>query len=185
MTTRKIFKFIGIFIAVIIVVILLFFAFVWGSIEWNRYSKKKEATRMQKEVCDTIKTVDGGFPIWLDGFSKKEMKEIHFYLQQGKLLTKDTVISLIPKDDSESQSLNLPFEKFGINDKLIVHIGKRYYELAGFSYTAGYNYGMFGPVGSCECRGSGYEKINGENAGAGTLIKKYGLLKYQLPPKQN
>lgn len=183
MTTRKIFKIIGIFIAVIVGVILLLFAFVWGSFEWNRYSKKKEAIRMQKEVCDTIKIVEGNFPIWLDGFSKKEMKEIHFYLQQGKLLTKDTVVSLLPKDINESQSLNLPFEKFNINDKLIVYVGKRYYVLSGFSYTARYNYGMFGPVGSCECRSGGYEKINGEPAGSGTLIKKYGLLDYQLPPR--
>lgn len=183
MTARKIFKIIGILVAVIIGLILLFFAFIWGSIEWNRYSKKKEAIRMQKEVCDTIKTVEGNFPIWLDGFSKKEMKEIHFYLQQGKLLTKDTVIGIVPNEDSESQKLNLPFEKFNINDKIIVNVGKRYYELSGYSYTAGYNYGMFGPVGSCECRGSSYEKINGESAGSGTLVKKYGLIKYQLPPR--
>jgi len=183
MTAKKIFKIIGILVAVIIGLILLFFAFIWGSIEWNRYSKKKEAIRMQKEVCDTITTVDGNFPLWLSGFSKRDLKEIHFYLQQGKLLTKDTVIGIVPNDDSESQTLNLPFEKFNINDKLIVYIGKRYYELSEFSYTAGYNYGMFGPVGSCECRGSSYEKINGESAGAGTLVKKYGLINYQLPPR--
>jgi len=185
MTTRKIFKIIGIFIAVIIALILLLVAFVWGSVEWNSYSKKKEAIRMQKEVCDTIKTVDGNFPIWLDGFDKKELKEIHFYLQQGKLLTKDAVVgSVLDKANTESQIVNLPFDKFNIDDKIIVFISKRYYVLSEFSYTAGYNYGMFGPVGPCECRGGGYEKINGKkDFGSGTLIKKYGLINYQLPPR--
>jgi len=184
MTTRKIFKIIGLFIAVILGVILLFFAFIWGSFEWNRYSKKKEAIRYQKEVCDTIKTVGGNFPIWLQGFSKKELKEIHFYLQQGKLLTRDTVIGSVPNEAKiQSQTINLPFDKFNIDEKIIVYIGKRYYVLSGFSYTAGYNYGMFGPVGPCECRCGGYEKINGQEAGSGILIKKYGLVDYQLPPR--
>lgn len=183
MTTKKIFKIIGIFIAVIVGVILLLVAFVWGSFEWNRYSKKKEAIRMQKEVCDTIKTVDGKFSIYLGGFSKKELKEIRFYLQQDKLLTKDTVVSAEPNNQVELQTVIFPFEHFNINDKLIVYVGKRYYVLSGFSYTAGYNYGMFGPVGSCECRGGGYEKINGQDAGSGTLTKEYGLLDYQLPPR--
>ncbi|RZK13945.1 MAG: hypothetical protein EOO86_19445 [Pedobacter sp.] len=183
MTTRKIFKIIAIFIAIIIGVILLLIAFVWGSFEWNRYSKKKEAIRMQKEVCDTITNVEGKFSIYLGGFAKKELKEIHFYLQQNKLLAKDTVVSAEPNDRVELQTVIMPFENFNVNDKLIVYIGKRYYVLWGFSYTAGYNYGMFGPVGPCECRGGSYEKINGKDAGSGTLIKKYGLIDYQLPPK--
>lgn len=183
MTTRKIFKIIGIFIAVIVGVILLLIAFVWSSFEWNRYSKKKEAIRMQKEVCDTITTVDGKLPIWFDGFSKKELKRIHFYLQQGKSLARDTVVSIDPDNRDDLQTVIMPFENFNVKDKLIIYVGKRYYILSGFSYTAGYNYGMFGPVGSCECRGGGYEKINGEEAGSGTLIKKYGLVNYQLPPK--
>ena len=147
--------------------------------------KKKEAIRYQKEVCDTITTVDGNFPLWLSGFSKKDLTKIHFYLQHDKLLMKDTVISIVPKDNSESQTLNLPFEKFNISDKLIVYVGKRYYELSGFSYTAGYNYGMFGPVGPCDCKGGSYEKINGEPAGSGSLVKKYGLIDYPLPPTSN
>ncbi|RZL25219.1 MAG: hypothetical protein EOO96_23155 [Pedobacter sp.] len=183
MTTKKIFKIIGIFIAVIVGVILLLIAFFWGSIEWNRYSKKKEAIRMQKEVCDTITTVNGKFSIYLGGFSKKELKEIRFYLQQDKLLIKDTVVSAELNNKVELQTVIFPFEYFNINDKLIVYVGKRYYVLSGFSYTAGYNYGMFGPVGSCECRGGGYEKINGQDAGSGTLTKEYGLLDYQLPPR--
>lgn len=184
MTTKKFFKIIGIFIAVIIALILLLVAFFWGSVEWNSYSKKKEAIRMQTEVCDTITTVNGKFSIYLDGFSKKEVKEIHFYLQREKLLLKDTVVSAENNSQPELQTVIMPFENFNVNDKLIVYIGKRYYVLSGFSYTAGYNYGMFGPVGPCECRGGGYEKINGKkDFGSGTLIKKYGLVDYQLPPR--
>ena len=176
MTTRKILKIIGIFIAVVIGLILLFVAFFWGSVKWNNYSKKQEAIRYQKEVCDTIKVVEGNFPITLNGFSNKELQKIHFYLQRDKLLVRDTVISIVFKDNDETQQVNLPFDKFNINDKLIVYVGKRYYELSGYSYIAGYNYGMFGPVGSCECRASGFKTINGKSTGFGYLIKKYGLL---------
>lgn len=183
MTTKRIFKVIGIVIAVIIGVILLFFAFFWGSIEWNRYSKKKEAIRHQKEVCDTITTVEGKFEIKVNGFTKKELKEIKFYLKRDKLMIRDTTINFVPPDDFETQTLIMPFDKLNINDWIIVVIAGRTYLLSDFNYTAGYNYGMFGPVGPCHCGTSGYEKVNGKPGGSGWLLKKYGLLDYQLPPK--
>lgn len=180
---RKTLKIIGCVGAVLIALILFFVALFWGSIEWNKYSKRKDAARYQKAVCDTIKTVEGNFELTLDGFTKKELSNIHFYLQQDKLLIRDTLISFVPKDDDETQKINLPFDKFNIDDKLIVSVGKRYFVLSNYSYTARYNYGMFGPVGNCECRSNGFETLNGEQVGSGYLIKKYGWLDYQLPPK--
>lgn len=183
MTTRKIFKVIAIFIAVIIGVILLLVAFVWGSVEWNQYSKKKEAIRMQKEVCDTIKTVEGNFGIEVNGFTKKELKEIRFYVKRDKFIIRDTTITFIPPDDSETQTIFMPFKEFKINDWIIMVIKNRTFLFSGFSYTAGYNYGMFGPVGKCECRPNGYGNVNGVPGGSGWLLKKEGILNYQLPPK--
>jgi len=87
-------------------------------------------------------------------------------------LTKDTIIIFVPNDDNETQTVNLPFDRLNTDDKLIVHLGKRYYLLAGFSYTARYNYGMFGPVGNRECKTSGFEHINGKPSLWGLLIKK-------------
>ncbi|RZJ82285.1 MAG: hypothetical protein EOO47_01190 [Flavobacterium sp.] len=183
MTTRKVFKIIGIFIAVIIALILLFFAFVWGSIEWNRYSKKKEANRMQKEVCDTITTVQGNFEIKVSGFTNKELKKINFYLQRDKLIVRDTTINFTAENDHETQTVMMPFAELNIKDQIIVVIKNRTYLLSGFKYLAYYNYGMFGPVGPCQCGGSSYQNVNGKPGGSGWLLKKEGLLNYQLPPK--
>lgn len=177
----KVLKILGIATLLIIAILLLLIVFGWGSVALNSYSKKKEAIRYQKEVCDTIKTVQGNFPLKFDGFTKKELRKIHFYLQQDKLLIRDTVISFVPKNDDETQTINLPFNSFNIDNRLIVEAGKRYFVLSDYSYTAGYNYGMFGPVGSCECKSNGFKTLNGEPAGSGWLIKKYGLLNYQLP----
>jgi len=179
---KKIFKVIGILTLVVIGIILLLLAFVWGSIEWNRYAKKKEAIRYQKEVCDTMKTVDRKFEFTIDGFNKKEIKQVHFYLQQDKLIIKDSIVKVDIKPENDYQTVLLPFEKFRTTDRIIVNVGNRYFVLSGLNYRAQYKYGMLGPVGSCECEMAGFETLNGEPAGSGWLIKKYGLLNYQLPP---
>lgn len=182
MTAKKILKIVGIGIAVVIGMILLLVAFFWGSVEWNRYSKKKEAARMQKEVCDTITTVQGNFEIKVNSFTANELKRINFYLQRNKHIIRDTTINFIPEDNYETQTILMPFKELNINDVIIVVIKNRTYLLSGYSYIAIYNYGMFGPVGNCECGASGYENINGKPAGSGWLLKSQGLLDYQLPP---
>lgn len=184
MTAKKIFKIVAIFIAVIIGIILLLVAFVWGGFEWNRYSKKKEAARVQKEVCDTIKTVQGNFEIKVNSFTAKELEQINFYLKRDKHIIRDTIINFIPQDNYETQTIMMPFKELNINDVIIVVIENSTYLLSGYSYIAIYNYGMFGPVGKCECGASGYENINGKPAGSGWLLKKKGLLNYQLPPRE-
>ncbi|RZL51238.1 MAG: hypothetical protein EOP00_00025 [Pedobacter sp.] len=180
---KKIFKFILILIVVVVGLGLLLVAFVWGSMKWNRYSKEKEAIRYQKEVCDTIKTVDGKFEITFLDFSKKELNKIHFYLQKDKLLVKDTVVKVDYKNNPNSHTVPFPFKKFNIHDRIIVEIGKRYFVLSGINYVVYYNYGMFGPVGPCECGRSNFQIINGKPTGSGYVIKEFGLLNYQLPPR--
>jgi len=179
---KKAFRFTGILICVIIGVCLLFFAFIWGSVKWSSYARKKEAIRYQKEVCDTIKTVDGKFEMTLSGFNKKELNKVHFYLQQDKFLIKDTILTVSFNSNTNSQNVILPFDKFNIHDRVIVEVADRYFVLSGISYVVYYNYGMFGPVGPCNCGRSNFEIINGKPAGSGYLIKDYGMLKYQLPP---
>ncbi|RYD79332.1 MAG: hypothetical protein EOP55_05010 [Sphingobacteriales bacterium] len=150
--------------------------------KWNRYSAEKEAIRYQKEVCDTIKTVLEPMQISLSGFKANELKEIRFYLQKGKLLTKDTVIKLNINPEYTAQDINLPFKTISVDDKIIVKAGNRYFTLAGIGYYAYYNYGMFGPVGGCHCGLSKFETINGKANYSGLLVKEQGMLNYQLPP---
>ena len=181
MTKRKVYKIIGLVILVPVALGLLFFAFFLGSIEWSKYSKKRDAIIYQKEVCDTIKTIDGQFEMKFNSFSKKDLSKIHFYVKTNNLITRDTIVNFKPVDNAETQTILTPFKQLGINDELIVYVGERYYVLSGYRYTAYYNYGMFGPVGSCQCGGSGFQTINGDSAGSGWLIKKFGLVNYQMP----
>lgn len=177
---KKIFKIIGIAIISIIGIIVLLFVLFWGSVEFGNYTKRKEGIRYQKEVCDTIKTVQGNFPVEFRGFDEKELEQIHLYLEQDRRITRDTVV----KADIQSQSVLMPFDEFKTVDWIIVSVGNRYFTLSGFSYKGLYRYGMFGPTGSCECVPTGFEHINGKPKGYGYLIKKYGLLDYQLPPRR-
>ncbi|MGQ7855971.1 hypothetical protein ACUN24_17195 [Pedobacter sp. WC2501] len=176
---KKILKIMGCLIALF----LLFVAFIWGSTKWSRYSKNREQVKYQREVCDTIKMVSEPIQIYISDFSKKELKEIHFYLQEGKFLKRDTVVSLDFKPDNTAQLINLPFKSFNITDQVIVKVAKRFFILSGIDYQAYYNYGMFGPVGPCQCGMTGFQTLNGKPAGSGWLIKAHGLLNDPLPPR--
>lgn len=181
MTKRKIYKIIALVVLVPVAIVLLFFAFIWGSMTWNKYSKKREAIRYQKEVCDTIKTIDAQFELKFNGFSKKDLSQIHFFIKKDKTIERDTVVNFKPTDDFETQTVSVQFEKLVIGDELIVYVGKRYYVLSDYQYIAYFNYGMFGPVGPCQCGATGFQMLNGEPAGSGWLIKKYGLVNYKMP----
>jgi len=177
---NKIFKIIGATILTLICLLLLIVGLFWGNVKWNSYSKEKESIRYQKEVCDTMTTVNKKIDFVLDGFSKKETRQVRFYLVRNKLIVMDSVVKTDVKPAIGYQEVILPFDKINITDQVIVKAGNRYFLLSGLSYRAKYNYGMFGPVGDCECALDGFEKINGAAAGSGWLIKKYGLLNSPL-----
>ncbi|SDJ82115.1 hypothetical protein SAMN04487898_104356 [Pedobacter sp. ok626] len=175
---NKILKNIGVTTLILICLLLLIIGLFWGNVKWNNYSKEKEAIRYQKEVCDTMTTVNRKIEFVLDGFSKKETKQVRFYLVRNKSIIRDSMVKADVNPAVEYQNVMLPFDKISIIDQVIVKAGNRYFLLTGLSYRAKYNYGMFGPVGDCECTLDGFEKINGTAAGYGWLIKKYGLLNY-------
>jgi hypothetical protein len=175
---NKTFKSIGTTILILVCLLLAVLALFWGNVKWNNYSKEKESIRYQKEVCDTMTTVNRKIDFVLSGFSKKETKQVHFYLVRNKLILQDSVVKADVNPALEYQEVTLPFDKMSITDQVVVKVGNRYFLLTGLSYRAKYNYGMFGPVGDCECVLDGFEKVNGVAAGSGWLIKKYGLLNY-------
>ena len=184
MTKRRIYKIIALVVLVPVAIVVLFFAFIWGSMEWTKYSSKREAIIHQKEVCDTIKTIDAHFEFKFDSFSKKDLSEIHFYIIKNRLIDRDTVINFKPADDFETQTISIQLDDLVISDELIVYVGKRYYILSDYQYVAYYNYGMFGPVGPCLCGGTGFQMLNGNPAGSGWLIKKFGLVNYKMPNRK-
>lgn len=101
-------------------------------------------------------------------------------MQEGAVITKDTLVKVNFKPEYNAQEVELPFKSFHVNNRVVVKVANRYFIISGIKYYAYYNYGMFGPVGSCQCGMSSFETINGKPAGSGWLIKKYGLLNDQL-----
>lgn len=170
-----------ILVAIAIGIGLFLIVFLWGSVKWTKYSKGKEQIRYQKEVCDTIKTTTGPLQISISGFTEKELKKVHFYLREGEILKKDTLVKVNFNAEYNAQEVELPFKSFHVNNRVIVKVANKFFILSGIKYYAYYNYGMFGPVGSCQCGMGSFETINGKPAGSGWLIKKYGLLTDQLP----
>ncbi|MCX2476235.1 hypothetical protein OQZ33_18015 [Pedobacter sp. MC2016-05] len=180
---KKILKVVLILVAIVIAICLLLFGIIWASMEWNRYTKTKEKNRYQKEVCDTITTVNETVQLKIFGFKEKELKKVHFYLQQGKLLQKDTIMKVDFNPKYAAQDVLLPFKYFNKKDRVIVNVGDRYFVLSGIRHYASFNYGMFGPVGSCDCEMGNFEIINGKKDNSAMLTKEQGFLNDPLLTK--
>lgn len=184
---RKIFKMIGLVILVIFVLILLFLGLVWAAIEWGQSSKKQEKMEYQKEVCDTTTIVKNQFAFDINGFSKKELKKVNFYIIRNQKVWRDSAVKVEFDTKDSSHNVALPFETFLTSDTVIVKVANRYFLLSDLHYTASQNYGMFGPVGPCECHLGDFEMLNGKapKLRSGWLDKKDGTLDYKLPSKIN
>jgi hypothetical protein len=134
---------------------------MYGSISWSRYSKKKEAIRYQREVCDTINFINDSIPLRLYGFTENEMKTLKYSrISKGKMRHSAT-ISLSKSSPLNNQNIIIPIQIFK-TDTLAITIANRLYFLSEMAFEARYNYGMTGPVGKCFCESIGFKKINGQ-----------------------
>lgn len=158
----KILKTLGMITIVGILVVVSFILIFWGIVNYGRYSKKREAISYQKEVCDTIKTIDNGFAVQPMGFKPKEVKTVLFQLLRDGKVRQEKSIAITPKMIRENENIVIPFKSFLRNDTIAVAINNRLYLLNGIDFIASHNWGMFGPVGSCFCESTGFRKINGK-----------------------
>ena len=165
------------FIALIILILL----FV-GCVYWSMQSSKKQAETdgiKQSELCDTIKVITEQPQIELSAFKGSEVEILRFYLQRGTAIVKDTTIRgkfNYVSDDKTYRTLNIPFNDFLKTDTIIVETNtKLYYKISGYHHYAYLHYGMFGYVGSSDCRLSESCTVNADSLSNGTLLKAEGL----------
>lgn len=157
----RIIKILSICLLSLIGSLVLLCALMYGSISWSHYTKKKEAIRYQKEVCDTINFINDSIPVSLIGFKENEIKTLkYFRISKGKRHHAAT-IPLVNSQILGRLNIMVPTQIFK-TDTLAITLDDRLYYLSEMSFEARYNYGMTGPVGKCFCEGTGFKKINGK-----------------------
>ncbi|MGI4874032.1 MAG: hypothetical protein ACRYFX_22970 [Janthinobacterium lividum] len=133
--------------------------------------------------CDSTRYVTEQPTVKLVGFARADIKELHFYRLAGHKIVQDTLVSR-PYNENEYayQRMPIPFVRFLKSDTIVVETrNKRYFKLAGYHHYAYLHYGMFGYLGSSDCRLSDDCVINGKASENGQLVAAEGLKKCVLP----
>lgn len=146
----------------------------WWSMETSQERAEEDGIKYSKE-CDTITTISEKPSITLGQFRKNEIDQLKFYLIRNNRLVKDTTVHYTITAPDNYLSTNIPFENFKKSDSIILETKSNiYFTISGFHHYAYLHYGMFGYVGSHDCRfDDGNYIVNGKNQN-GTLLKKEG-----------
>lgn len=161
--------------AVLILIIGLLVGWFWWSMETSQQRAEEDGIKYSKE-CDTITTITEKPSITLGQFSKDEINQLKFYLIRNNRIIKDTLIKYEVSEPDNYLTTNIPFENFKKSDSIILETkSKIKFTISGFHHYAYLHYGMFGYVGSHDCRfDDGNYIVNGKTSN-GTLLKKDGI----------
>jgi hypothetical protein len=133
----------------------------------------------QSTICDTIPYITEQPEIALVGFHDEEIDSIHFQILRNGQLMNDTLVRTEFTYESGSGSYNsmkIPYDYFLKTDTIVVTTnGGLYYYISGYRHYAYLHYGMFGYLGSSDCRFSEQCIVNGKEFDRGILIKYEGL----------
>lgn len=129
--------------------------------------------------CDSIPIIIEKPEIFFAGFKMTEIDTLKFQILRNNKKLKDTILTETDfryiSENKDYMSINIPYEKFLKTDTIIVKTNnKLHYYISGFHHYAYLHYGMFGNLGSYDCRLSEYYTIN--NSHNNTLIKKGGWI---------
>ena len=167
--------------------IFLPIAFFTGWFTWSLGDKKdraEEDTVKYSTICDTITIITEKPSIALGEFNKFEIDQLKFYLIRNNKVIQDTLVLYEITNADNYLWTEIPFTKFRKSDTIIVETkdnAKRYYRISGFRYYGYLHYGMFGSVGSHDCRFDNNNYIvNGEPSN-GTLLKQEGIKENIIP----
>jgi len=172
-------KKIGKFIIIILSVIILFILAVVVWMNVSSYLQRKQAKRDLVEgtiICDTIQTIAEQPKIVFLKFTDDEVTPLIFELKRNNRIIADTVVQNnfeYISDDREYRTAKIPFSEFLKTDTVVITLPNHSkYNASGFHHYPYLHYGMFGYVGSYDCRLSEYFTINGvENT---NIIEKKG-----------
>jgi len=148
-------------------------------------SKKQIQAEKDREkyaaVCNTIPYVTEQPQISFNWFQPHEIDTLKFQiLREGKLIRDSIIAAHYTYISSDRQSLyrsmKIPYEHFLKTDTIVVTTKHPlYYKISGYHHYPYQHYGMFGYLGSHDCRFSESCTVNNrENTYHGTLSKYEG-----------
>lgn len=178
---NKYFKGCLIALSIFVLIIGLVVGWFWWSMETNHKRAEEDGIKYSKE-CDTIITITEKPSITLEQFEKNEINQLRFYLVRNNKIIKDTTIKYKISDSENYLHTNIPFDSFKKSDSIIVETKtKIYFTISNFHHYANLHHGMFGYVGSHDCRFADDDYIINGELNIGILLKKDGISKKPLP----
>ncbi|QQT25228.1 hypothetical protein [Sphingobacterium spiritivorum] len=147
---------------VILLIIMLIIAWIWWSLE-NR-QKDAERDRVEvSEMCDTVKVITEQPTLGFIKFEPNELKTLKFeILRDGKFIDERTIrTDFTKKNDDIFWKVNIPYKHFFKTDTIVLTTTNNLkYYISDYHHYAYLQYGMFGYLGSHDCRFSEDCKIN-------------------------
>ena len=132
----------------------------WGlwSMEAMREQARRDAVTLSAS-CDTARYVTEQPSVRFSGFEPEEVSRVQFQLLSGGVLTGDTTVAV-----ADGQ-VRTPYQRFLKTDTVVVTLrgGQRYF-ISGYRHEAYLHYGMFGYVGSHDCRLADECFVNGRRS---------------------
>ena len=143
------------------VVGLLLLAVV-GWLVWSMDARNEQAEIDAVELsayCDTVRYVTEQPVVRFSRFKPEEVSQVQFQLLSGGVLTGDTTVAV-----ADGQ-VRTPYQRFLKTDTVVVTLrdGQRYF-ISGYRSETYLHYGMFGYVGSHDCRLADECFVNGRRS---------------------
>lgn len=179
LTLKKFVKYSLIFLGIIAFLLLFVAGCFWIGSKQRQRQAAEDGEKYSK-ACDSVATITEQPEIKFSGFQQKEIRQLRFNILRNGQAIRDTLVkshfSYI-SDDSMYCAMRMPYPVFMKTDTIVVTTGSGlHFYLSGYHHTASLHYGMFGYVGSHDCRLADAVVINNEPAPYGTLLKNNGWL---------
>ena len=164
-------------------------ALVLGLVGWFQVaSNRRERQAQRDEVveaarCDRTRYVVEQPNVQLVGFTPADTQELRFYRLAGHRVVQDTLLRR-PREANDDIycTVAIPFVRFAKSDTIVVVTrNKRYFKLTDYHHYADLHYGMFGYLGSFDCRLATDCLVNGRPNEYAQLRAEEGLPNWVRP----
>ncbi|MBZ4190457.1 hypothetical protein [Niabella beijingensis] len=152
-----------------------------GGTYWSMQRRQKQAEKDGERFsaeCDTVRIITEQPNIRFSGFNRKELSALRFRLLRGGTFCQDTMLR--PSFDDQkgndiSYSLQVPYRSFLKQDTIVLTTANGlHYFISGYHHYAYLHYGMFGYLGSHDCRFSDDCVINNSSSSGGVIVRNEG-----------
>jgi hypothetical protein len=166
-----------------IAIIVLLSALMIGWFFWSSNSRIKQAEidgiAFSKE-CDSVNIITEQPEIQFAKFKKNELSFLKFQILRNGKFIHDTVIKN-GKFNPDNLRINIPYKTFFKTDTIVVTTKNRLqYYISGYHHYAYLHYGMFGYLGSHDCRFSNQCSINNDEYSNNVLTREKGWLNPEI-----